>query len=113
MKLSCIVVLCSALVLPGCNGPSTANSRTSSASATSLQGRIGQHCQVQFRRDVLGAAAPNGIAPQVGTYNGMALSMYGTLTKVQPDFIWLTSDKSEYAIPVQTILFLEFAIPGR
>jgi hypothetical protein len=39
--------------------------------------------------------------------------MYGTLSKVQPDFIWLASENSEYAIPMQTILFLQFRIPGK
>jgi hypothetical protein len=96
--------LCAIVVLTGCNAqlPSP------------LTARVGQSCEVQFRRDALGAAAPNGISPDTGEYNGMAMSVIGRLTKVFANSILLRKvdvvggGESEYVIPMDSVLYLKF-----
>ena len=96
--------LCAIVVLTGCNAQPT----------SPLTGRVGQPCEVQFRRDALGAAAPNGISPDTGEYNGMAMHVNGILTKVFANAILLRKvdvvggGESEYVIPMDSVLYLKF-----
>jgi hypothetical protein len=99
MKACQLVGLCLIAALSGCGGPGP----------SPLNGHVGQDCDVQFRRDALGAATPNGISPETGEYNGSVVHMLGTLKKAQADAIVISDGQSEYVIPMHAILYVKFA----
>jgi hypothetical protein len=98
MKVSHVGGLCIAAVFLGCSPPVS----------SPVTDRVGQSCEVQFRRDGLGAAAPSGISPKTGEFNGMPMNMYGTLKRAQVDSILLNDGQFEYLIPMHAILYLKF-----
>jgi hypothetical protein len=101
MKTLSIVGLCVAMMLSGCGG----------GTESLANGRIGQRCVVQFRRDALGSAAPVPIGPDTDNINGAEVTISGTLKRVQAEAILITTDKAEYLIPMAAILCLKFELP--
>ncbi|MBI3839393.1 MAG: hypothetical protein HY288_15855 [Planctomycetia bacterium] len=73
-----------------------------------INSKIGQQCEVQFRRDALGTAANLPVSPQTGEINGASVHIYGKLKRVIGEWIVLGDDKAEYVIPTHAILFLKF-----
>jgi len=92
---------CAAIFCVGCN----------TNSDPSLASKIGQKCEVQFRRDALGMAGALPASPQTGELNGAPVSMVGTLKRVNSDWIVLAGETSESIIAVPTILLLKFQQP--
>ena len=74
-----------------------------------LQVKIGQPCVVQFRRDALGAAAPNPIPPTTGNFNGAQTSMLGSLVAANDLWVAIEVEEYEYWIPREAILSLRVA----
>jgi hypothetical protein len=98
MKISYLAGLCIAMTLLGCNQPLESPARF----------RIGQNCEVQFRRDALGAAAPNGIPPNTSSMNGAIMNIVGTLSKADANWVVVTNNSKEYMIPTHAVLYLGF-----
>jgi len=70
--------------------------------------RIGDTCAVQFRRDALGAAAPNGIPPNTGSMNGAEMALHGTLRSAYSDWIVISDGRVDQVIPTHAILYVQF-----
>jgi hypothetical protein len=94
--------LCGAIMLSGCG--STPDSLANS--------KIGQKCEVQFRRDALGLASPSPTSPDTGNFNGADVAINGTLKKAQADSILVSTPKADYLIPMRAVLCLKFEPVG-
>jgi hypothetical protein len=90
-----------ALTLSGCGG------RESPKSPAALVAKIGKACEVQFRRNALGAAG-QPIPPATGAYNGADVTVGGKLSRVTDDWIVIIGGGREYWIPRENILMLGF-----
>lgn len=79
-----------------------------------LAGKTGQHCTIEFRRDVLGVADKTPIGVEVESADGASLSETGTL--VSADNAWIEivrDDHTRLVIPTDTILLIRFDETGR
>jgi hypothetical protein len=90
-----------ALMLSGCGGSG------GTKSPAALVAKIGKPCEVQFRRNALGAAG-QPIPPATGAYNGADVTVAGKLSRVTDDWIAITGAGREYWIPRENILMLGF-----
>ena len=71
--------------------------------------KIGQNCTVQFRRgDVLGAGGGLPVPPTTGAINGAEVSVSGKLRSVSGNWIAVESGGTEYCIPHEAILLVQF-----
>lgn len=71
--------------------------------------KVGERCKVQFRRDALGAANPNGVPPLTDSMNGADTSVFGTLTFADETWVVVNNETTgEMWIPTSTVLLLQF-----
>lgn len=98
MKTRHTVGICCVMLLSGCGRPLDSPVST----------RIGEQCEVQFRRDALGAAAELPIPSETNNYNGAEVSLTATLNRATHDWIIVANHQAEYMIPVHAILLLKF-----
>lgn len=101
MRAASLPILFAAMTLCGCHRPP----------GSPVRRMVGQKVKVQFRRDALGAATPNGIPPTTDGQNGAETMMIGALKTADRDWIVIERENSEYMIPTQAILSLEFSLP--
>jgi hypothetical protein len=74
-----------------------------------LVGKIGNTCTVQFRRgDALGAGGGTPVPPTTNAMNGAEVSMGGKLVTVGGGWVVLSVGETEYHIPRESILLIEF-----
>jgi hypothetical protein len=83
-----------AVVLVGCNQQVTE------------QPPVGSSVTVQFRRDALGSANANAVPPTTDSINGAAVSMGGSLTKVNKDWVVIESGGKTFWIPKSAVLLI-------
>jgi hypothetical protein len=75
-----------------------------------LAEKVGQDCIVQFRRgDGLGAGGGNPIPPTTTNYNGADIGVRGKLRAVSGGWIAVESAGTEYCIPRESILMIQFS----
>ena len=95
--------LAAALALPGCGATQPA------AESSPLSAKIGSQCTVQFRRgDVLGAGGGLPVPPTTGAINGADVAVAGKLLSVGGSWVVVGSDRTEYVIPREAILMIQF-----
>jgi hypothetical protein len=76
---------------------------------TPLTGKIGQNCTVQFRRgDGLGAGGSAPVPPTTNAANGAEVCVSGKLQAVVGRWIVVELDNSEYYIPRESVLLVQF-----
>jgi|SRR5579864_6148220 len=76
---------------------------------TPLAGKFGQNCTVQFRRgDGLGAGGSVPVSPTTNAQNGAEVCVSGKLQAVKGSWIVVEADNSEYYIPRESILLVQF-----
>jgi hypothetical protein len=68
---------------------------------------IGKNCNVQFRRDALGAAASLPVSPLTSSINGATTSVSGKLKAVSKDWIILERGNEEIWIPKGVVLLIQ------
>ena len=68
---------------------------------------VGRSVKVQFRRDVLGAAAPAPIPPTGQGPGGRAVSISGTVRSATGGWLVLEREKNTYYVPLASILMIE------
>jgi hypothetical protein len=90
--------LCGVLAFSGCGD----------RSAQPIYGKSGTQCEVQFRRDALGAAAALPISPQTGSINGAVVALNGKLEKTGVDWIVVSNADGDHLIPMHAILLVSF-----
>jgi hypothetical protein len=74
-----------------------------------LAGKIGQNCTVQFRRgDGLGAGGSAPVPPTTNAMNGAEVCVSGKLQTAGGGWIVIGADKTEYCIPRESILLIQF-----
>jgi hypothetical protein len=74
-----------------------------------LAEKVGQNCIVQFRRgDGLGAAGSLPVSATTGSINGAEVSVSGKLRAVSGGWIAVESGSTEYDIPRESILLVQF-----
>ena len=91
-------LLVALLFLSGCDG---------SQPDPQLSGRIGETCTIYFRRDALGMAAGAPSPPRTGNQNGADVIMSGKLLRVNPGWVSIGIDQTEFTIPREVILMIE------
>jgi hypothetical protein len=102
-----LVALCGLVLLAGC-GQSKA-----SPMAQSARKHVGKWCEVQFRRDALGAAADLPIPPATTNINGASVTISGKLKALDDNWLELgevdnQDEKTLFLIPTHGILMLRF-----
>lgn len=91
------------VLLSGCNNGQPVNEKPP------LVEKVGQNCTVQFRRgDALGAGGGLPVSPTAGTTNGAEVSVNGKLRAVSGSWITIESGGTEYCIPFESILLVQF-----
>jgi hypothetical protein len=71
--------------------------------------KVGQNCVVQFRRgDGLGAGGSLPVSATTGSVNGAEVSVSGKLRAVSGGWIAVESGNTEYHIPRESILLIQF-----
>jgi hypothetical protein len=92
------------VLLSGCY-----NSQSVHEKATLVE-KVGQNCTVQFRRgDALGAGGSLPVSPTAGTTNGAEVTVNGKLRALSGGWITIESGSTEYCIPFESILLVQFA----
>jgi hypothetical protein len=71
--------------------------------------RPGSSCTVQFRRDVLGVAGQNVVAPRTDVFNGAETGVHGRLKRVTGEWIVLEANAEEIWIPKSLVLLIRSA----
>lgn len=74
-----VLALSATLFLTGCDTAEAAPAVTGAAP--------GRQCTIQFRRDVLGIAAPLPVSPMSGSFNGAETSVSGTFKRFHEEWI--------------------------
>ena len=72
-----------------------------------LTSLVGRSVKVQFRRDVLGAAAPAPIPPTGQGPGGRAVSISGAVRSASGGWLVLERETNTYYVPLASILMIE------
>lgn len=65
-------------------------------------------CQVQFKRDVLGARGDRLFSPLTDAFDGVEAHVNGKLVKINDEWVVIDRDGDEIWIPRENVLLLEF-----
>ena len=68
---------------------------------------VGAYCEVQFRRDALGAASDHPISPHTGSTAGVHVSVGGTFVRMDRDWFVIYAIDSELWIPRSAVLYVK------
>jgi hypothetical protein len=69
---------------------------------------LGDHCTVQFKRDLLGTHASLPVSPTADAINGASVSIRGKLVAVDQEWIVLEAGDETIWVPRQNVLLLHF-----
>jgi len=101
LPLLTLILLCLPLFgLIGCGSGQTGLDRSV------LSQWVGKRCTVQVRRDALGSAHTLPVAPLTDEINGAAVSISGTLERVDAHSIVLNHASKSHFIPEASILLI-------
>lgn len=75
--------------------------------SSALTALVGRSVKVQFRRDVLGLAAPAPVPPTGQGPGGRAVSIVGTVQSVSGGWLVLEREQIAYWVPLASILMIE------
>lgn len=105
-----------ALTISGCGNRSAEPPATVSVpttiSATVLEPKTGDQCNVHFRRDFLGANLPSPIPIVTDNHNGAQITLSGVFEKMNADWLVIkTGDKTHEWIPKNSILHVTVSSP--
>jgi hypothetical protein len=98
--LACIATIVVILPLTGCDRATAADRPAASP---------GKSCNVQFRRDALGAAMNLPVSPMTGGINGADTAISCTFKSTREDWVIVDRAGKELWIPKSVILLIEFA----
>ncbi len=103
MRAVPVLLVGAVLALCGCSNSQTAVEKSP------LAEKIGQNCTVQFRRgDGLGAGGGTPVPPTTNAFNGAEVCVSGRLQAVAGSWIIVGTENSEYYIPRESILLVQF-----
>jgi hypothetical protein len=103
MRAAMISAALFAIVVSGCNNPQPVPEKPP------LAEKIGRKCTIQFRRgDGLGAGGNQPVPPTTGNINGADVCVSGELRAVSGGWIAVESGNTEYCIPREAILLVQF-----
>jgi hypothetical protein len=109
MRAVAIFAVLVAVLLGGCNNAPPLSPSPPAPKQSVLAERVGENCTVQFRRgDGLGAGGDSPVSPNTGSINGTEVSVSGQLRAVSAGWIAVESGNTEYCIPRESILLVQF-----
>jgi hypothetical protein len=78
------------------------------APTVNLELPLGQPCNVQFRRDALGAGGGGPVSPTTDNFNGAATSLRGTLERADEHWLVLRVGDKQQWIARDVVLLVQF-----